>query len=144
MRRRAIHLWSAAALLGLAGLLLPAIPGAQPRAASQRFPNVLIVTVDTLRADRLSSYGYRRPTSPAIDKLLASGARFTQARTVEPLTNPALCSMFTSTYPHENGATRNGLRMRRGLPSAAATLGKRGYRTAAFVGNWTLRDEISG
>jgi arylsulfatase A-like enzyme len=144
VRRRAIRLGSAAALLGLAVLfLLPTAPAAQPR-ANQRFPNVLVVTIDTLRADRLSSYGYRRPTTPAIDKLLAAGARFTQARTVEPLTNPSLCAMFTSTYPHENGATRNGLRLRPGLPSVAATLGRRGYRTAAFVGNWTLRNEISG
>jgi choline-sulfatase len=105
---------------------------------------VLIVTVDTLRADRLSSYGYRRPTTPAIDRLLASGARFARARTVEPLTNPALCSLFTSTYPHEHGATRNGLRLKPGMASLARALGRRGYRTAAFVGNWTLRDRISG
>ena len=105
---------------------------------------MLIVTVDTLRADRLSAYGYRRPTSPNIDRLLAGGVRFTQARTVEPLTNPALCSMFTSLYPHEHGATRNGLKLRPGLPSAARSLARRGYRTAAFVGNWTLKDRISG
>jgi arylsulfatase A-like enzyme len=100
--------------------------------------------VDTLRADHLSSYGYRRPTTPNIDRLLASGVRFTQARTVEPLTNPALCSMFTSLYPHEHGATRNGLRLRPDLPSAVRILARRGYRTAAFVGNWTLKNRISG
>ncbi len=105
---------------------------------------MVIVTVDTLRADHLSSYGYRRPTSPNIDRLLASGVRFTEARTVEPLTNPALASMFTSLYPHEHGATRNGLRMRPGLPSMARALGRRGYESAAFVGNWPLKDRISG
>lgn len=118
--------------------------GERAERTAQRFPNVLIVTIDTLRADRLSSYGYRRPTSPNLDRLLASGARFEQARTVEPLTNPALCSMFTSLYPHEHGATRNGLRMRSGLPSVASVLNRRGYRSAAFVGNWTLRNGISG
>jgi arylsulfatase A-like enzyme len=105
---------------------------------------VVVLTIDTLRADHLSSYGYRRPTTPNIDRLLASGVRFTQARTVEPLTNPALCSMFTSLYPHEHGATRNGLRLRPDLPSAARILARRGYRTAAFVGNWTLKNRISG
>lgn len=142
-RRRMIglSLAAAAALLPLA-LSSPPAP-AQPRPA-QRFPNVLIVTIDTLRADRLSAYGYRRPTSPNLDRLLASGVRFTEARTVEPLTNPALSSMFTSVYPHEHGSTRNGLRMRSGLPSAARALDRRGYRSAAFVGNWTLRDDISG
>jgi choline-sulfatase len=102
------------------------------------------VTIDTLRADHVSAYGYRRPTTPNVDRLLASGVKFRQARTVEPLTNPSLCSMFTSTYPHEHGSTRNGLRMRPGLPSVAGVLGRRGYKTAAFVGNWTLRNEISG
>ncbi len=132
-------------LLILLSPFLPASPAArQSEPASPRFPNVVILTIDTLRADRLSSYGYRRPTTPNIDRLLASGARFTEARTVEPLTNPALCSMFTSLYPHEHGATRNGLRMRPDLPSAARALMRRGYRSAAFVGNWTLKDRISG
>lgn len=115
-----------------------------PAEPAQRFPNVLILSIDTLRADRVSAYGYRRPTTPNIDRLLASGVRFTQARTVEPLTNPALCSMFTSLYPHEHGATRNGLRLRPGLPSAARSFTRRGYRTAAFVGNWTLKNRVSG
>ncbi|HEY0510514.1 MAG TPA: sulfatase [Thermoanaerobaculia bacterium] len=105
---------------------------------------MVILTVDTLRADHVSAYGYTRPTTPNIDRLLASGVRFTEARTVEPLTTPALGSMLTSLYPHEHGATRNGLRLRPGLPSVARALGRRGYRTAAFVGNWTLKDRISG
>lgn len=107
-------------------------------------PNVLLITIDTLRTDRLSAYGYERPTSPNLDGLLDRGARFTQARTVEPLTNPALSSMVTSLYPHEHGGTRNGLRMRRGLSSLPKVLDERGYLTAAFVGNWTLKDRLSG
>ncbi len=117
---------------------------AAPPAPASRFPNVLLVTVDTLRADRLSCYGYRRPTTPNVDRLLARGVRFAAARTVEPLTNPALASLLTSRYPHETGATRNGLRLRPGLPSLSKALGERGFATAAFVGNWTLRDDISG
>ena len=46
--------------------------------------NVLILTIDTLRADRMSGYGYERPTSPNLDRLMQTGARFTQTRTVEP------------------------------------------------------------
>jgi len=117
---------------------------AAPPAPASRFPNVLLITVDTLRADRVSSYGYTRPTTPNLDKLLARGVRFAQARTVEPLTTPALASLLTSRYPHEHGATRNGMRLRAGLPSLARVLGQRGFSTAAFVGNWTLRDAISG
>jgi arylsulfatase A-like enzyme len=130
-------------LLGLL-LALPATAPAQRTQPPQRFPNVLIITIDTLRADRLSAYGYGRHTTPNLDRLLAQGARFTQARTVEPLTNPSLCSMFTSLHPHEHGATRNGLRLRPDATSAARVLGRRGYRSAAFVGNWTLRNGISG
>ena len=52
--------------------------------------------------------------------------------------------MFTSLYPHEHGATRNGLRLRPGLPSVARLLTRRGYRSAAFVGNWTLKARLSG
>lgn len=127
-------------MLVLAGCL----PGLGQVNPAQRFPNVVILTVDTLRLDRVSAYGYRRRTTPNLDRLLALGARFTQARTVEPLTNPALCSMFTSLYPQEHGATRNGLRLRPDAPSVSRVLAHRGYATAAFVGNWTLRDAISG
>jgi choline-sulfatase len=130
------------ALLAAAGTA-PAVQQGAPRPA-QRFPNVVILTIDTLRVDRVSAWGYRRPTTPNLDRLLATGVRFTQARTVEPLTNPSLCSMFTSLYPHEHGATRNGLRLRPDAASLARTLGRRGYTTAAFVGNWTLRNAISG
>jgi arylsulfatase A-like enzyme len=105
---------------------------------------VLLVTVDTLRLDRLSGYGYERPTSPHIDRLMAAGTRFRQARCVEPLTSPSLASMLTSLYPHEHGASRNGLAMRPDLPSLPKILHRRGYRTAAMVGSWTLRDDLSG
>jgi len=106
-------------------------------------PNLLIVTIDTLRADRMSAYGYERPTSPNLDRLMADGVRFTQARTVEPLTAPALCSMITSRYPHEHGASRNGLRMRSGLESLPKMLRAEGYRTSAIVANWTLKNKAS-
>ncbi|HEX9800239.1 MAG TPA: sulfatase [Thermoanaerobaculia bacterium] len=121
-----------------------ASPSAAPGGDRPRFPDVLLVTVDTLRADRLSSAGYARPTSPHLDALLASGLRFSRALTVEPLTNPALASLLTSLPPHEHGATRNGLPARRGLASLPALLARRGYRTAAFVGNWTLKPLLSG
>lgn len=118
-------------------LLVTSSVHARPR------PSILVVTVDTLRADHLSSYGYERPTTPKIDALLQRGARFTQARTVQTFTGPSLCSMWTSLHPHEHGASRNALAMRDALPSVAKILGRRGWRTAAFVSNWVLRDELS-
>ncbi len=107
-------------------------------------PSVVLLTVDTLRVDRMSVYGYERTTSPHLDRLLRTGALFTEARTVEPLTGPALCAMLTSLHPHESGATRNGLRMRPGMPSLPKLLREQGYRTAAVVSNWTLRDKMTG
>ena len=135
--------WIRAALLTVcATAVLWQTGGVEP--AGQRLPNVLIVTVDTLRTDRLGGYGYERNTSPNLDKLMREGVRFTQARTIEPLTGPALCSMLTSRYPHEHGASRNGLRLRSGMASLPKVLQAHGYRTSAFVGNWTLRDKLSG
>jgi arylsulfatase A-like enzyme len=107
-------------------------------------PNILVVTVDTLRSDRMSAFGYERSTSPNLDRLMKRGAWFTRARTIEPLTNPALSSMLTSQHPQQHGSTRNGLRMRSGLASLPKAVQASGYRTAAFVGNWTLRDRLSG
>ena len=130
--------WTCTALFAL---LLTA---AAPSQARERMPNVVIITIDALRADRLAAYGYQRPTSPNIDRVLASGARFNQARTIEPLTNPAIASVLTSLYPHEHGAVRNGIRMRRGLESLPLLFGRRGFATAAFVGSWPLRDKLSG
>lgn len=126
-----------AALLGATGARSAA--GAEPR-----YPDVLVVTVDTLRADRLGAWGYRRATSPAIDALLAAGVRLERARTVEPLTNPAMVSLWTSVPPHVHGATRNGLPARPGLASLPALLARRGFRTGAVVGNWTLKHHLSG
>lgn len=117
---------------------------AQAQTPPPRFPNILLVTVDTLRADRLGSYGHDRDTSPSIDSLVQQGARFSETRCVEPLTAPSLVSMLTSVYPHNHGASRNGLEIHPGLPSVSKALKKRGFSTAAFVSNWTLKDRLSG
>ncbi|MCZ6727159.1 MAG: sulfatase [Acidobacteria bacterium] len=128
----------------LLAVALAVLLGAAQQAAASVAPSVLVVSVDTLRADRLGSYGYRRDTSPRVDALLAAGVRFSRARTPEPLTAPALATMLTSLDPHEHAATRNGLRMRPDLLSFPKIFKRRGYDTAAFVGNWTLRDKVSG
>ena len=130
-------------LVAFIGLVLWTGPG-QATEPPPRFPNVLFLTVDTLRADHMSGYGYRRPTSPNMDRLMAAGAQFTEARCVEPLTGPSLASMITSLYPHEHGASRNGIGVRPGLPSVSKVLGRRGFRTAAIISNWTLRRDLLG
>lgn len=106
--------------------------------------SVLLISVDTLRSDRMSSYGYERSTSPHIDRLLGEGVRFTEARTVEPLTAPALATMLISLPPHEHGSSRNGLPVRPELPSLPRVLRRHGFKAAAFVGSWTLRENLWG
>lgn len=113
-----------------------------PLVAAERPANILILSVDTLRTDRLSVYGYDRNTSPNVDQLLNKGVRFTEARTVEPLTAPALASMLISMPPHEHASTRNGLRVRPDIPSLPRVLRRHGYRAAAFVGSWPLRKNL--
>ncbi|MDX1643894.1 MAG: sulfatase [Thermoanaerobaculia bacterium] len=143
MRCRCSEPWADLPLIAtLTGLVL--ILAAVTPLGAESLPHVVIVSVDTLRSDRLGGYGYERPTSPNIDRLMAEGVRFAEARTVEPLTSPGLGSLVTSLYPHEHGSTRNGVAMRDGLPSFVKILARRGYRTAAFVGNWTLTDKLSG
>ncbi|MGE0638861.1 MAG: sulfatase [Thermoanaerobaculia bacterium] len=132
--------WVALALCASFSVPVRAVAG---DAGTER-PSVVVVTVDALRADHLSSYGYRRPTTPAIDALLARGARFAVARTPEPLTAPSMASMLTSLEPDVHGASRNALPIRPGLPSLGTILRERGYRTAAFVTNWTLRSDLTG
>jgi choline-sulfatase len=119
-------------------LLLPATSAT----ASTR-PSVVVITVDALRADHVGCYGYSRPVTPNIDRLVSQGQRFERAWTPEPLTGPAMCSMVTGLEPHVHAATRNGLRMQAGLNSLPKILVDNGWRTAAFVGTWTLKNNLT-
>jgi arylsulfatase A-like enzyme len=95
-------------------------------------PNVLLVTMETTRADHLGAYGYSRPTSPSFDRMAARGALFESALTVSPSTNPSLASLMTSLYPHEHGVRS----LLRPLDPEARTLAEilrgAGYRTGAI------------
>lgn len=122
----------------LAGAVWPA-----PALAASERPSIVIITVDALRADHLGCYGYQRDTSPNIDALVEGGLVFERAWTPEPLTGPAMCSMVTGMYPHQHGASRNGLRMQPGLTSLPKILAQKGWDTAAFVGTWTLKDNLT-
>ena len=102
-------------------------------------PNVLLVTIDTLRADRLGAYGYRGARTPILDRLAAEGARFSDATAHAPLTFPSHVSILTGRYQAAFGVRLNGMTP---LPETAVTLAERmkaaGYRTAAVVGSVIL------
>ena len=135
-----------ALLLAITLLIWPvtAAPAAQETESSLP-THVVIITVDTLRADHLSCYGYDRNTSPNIDKLASEGVRFDRAYTTIPLTGPSHLSLFTSQFPQAHGAKNNGV-----APSAKAhavsftqILRKHGYRAGAFISAWPLTSRLT-
>ena len=100
--------------------------------------NVLLVTIDTLRADVLSAYGGRAAT-PQLDRLAAAGARFTFAHAHAVVTLPSHASLLTGIYPYEHGVRdNNGYRLRQGQPTLATRLKTVGFATGAFVGGFPL------
>ncbi len=97
-------------------------------------PNVLFITLDTVRADHLSLYGYRRPTSPNLEKLASRGIRFDEARAAAPWTLPSHATMFTGRWHHELSVDWM-IPLDGKYPTLAEYLGSRGYATAGFVAN---------
>ncbi len=101
--------------------------------------NVLVITVDTLRADHLPTYGYQKLATPAISRLAQEGVRFDLAFTPVPLTLPAHASIFTGRLPFRHGVRDNGgFYVDAGQPTLAATLKANGFHTAAFVSTFVL------
>ncbi len=106
-------------------------------------PNILLVTMDTLRADHLSAYGYQRPTSPVLDGLAAEGVRFETATVQWPKTGPSFASMFTATYPKNNGIVRKiGIPLPQKFLMLAEALKARGYQTHAVVANGAVASDF--
>jgi arylsulfatase A-like enzyme len=103
-----------------------------PRAAPGA-PNVVILVMDTVRADRVSALGYSRPTTPNFDRLAAQGVLFEKAFSTSSWTLPAHASLLTGRLPFEHGAEKAGYDGR--YPSLAQYFLSQGYRTAAFSGN---------
>ncbi len=93
-----------------------------------------MIVVDTLRADRLGCYGYRRPTSPAMDNLAEQGVLFCETFSPGSDTFVVLPSLLTSLYPDVLGTWRFRKRRFSGVPTLASVFGERGYETAAFLG----------
>ncbi len=102
-------------------------------------PNVLLITVDTLRPDRLSVYGYAKHATPNIDRLAAEGMLFENAFTDTPWTTPSMSSVLTGTYPTRHGfKSTNAHRLALEQVTLAEILSERGYDTAAVIGSFPL------
>lgn len=101
--------------------------------------NVLLVTFDTTRADRLGCYGYSEPTSPNIDELAAAGALFTDAICTNPITLPSHTSIMTGTYPIFHGVRDNStFVVRDSVVTLAEVFAREGYQTAAITASFVL------
>lgn len=102
-------------------------------------PNIVLVTIDTLRADHLGCYGSKLGATPTLDALAKESVRFDQAVSPVPLTRPAHTSLLTGLYPNEHGVRDNlPARLAPGVPTIATRLRAEGYDTAAFVGSFLL------
>lgn len=125
--------------------LLPALVGAMACGSgrrSQQRPNVLLVSLDTVRADHTSLLGYARKTTPHLEALAREGAVFTRAYTMSSTTGPSHATLFTGLYAPEHGVAHNGMP----LPAKAVTMAEylqaRGYRTAGFVSSFVLAKQF--
>jgi arylsulfatase A-like enzyme len=110
-----------------------AVPGRTGSAPDLQVERIVLVTLDTLRADHLACYGYPRPTSPFIDGLARDGVLFERAFAPMPTTGPSHASLFTSLYPIQHRVLMNGHVLGSDFVTLAQLAQRRGYRTAAFV-----------
>lgn len=101
--------------------------------------NIILITVDTLRYDHLSVYGYEKQTSPNIDRFAEQAVIFNNAVAASPSTLPSIASIMTSLYPSFHGVVSNTNILSGEYPVLAQILQENGYRTAAFVGNYVLK-----
>ncbi|MBI1850375.1 MAG: sulfatase [Planctomycetes bacterium] len=121
-----------------AAVALSAVIGGCGRRVAET-PNVILVTVDTLRRDHLDLYGYARSTAPNVTALAREGVTFDDAVTPLPKTAPALASLMTGLYPSTHNVQVNfGSRLDEKFTTLAEILSQRGFDTAAFVSNVVL------
>src|SRR5262245_22339298 len=101
---------------------------------------IVLVTIDTLRADRLGSYGSTRNLTPALDRFAETASQFTAAVTQVPITLPAHASILTGLHPARHGVrTNDGFRLAAGVPTIAEAVQRRGYATGGFIGGYPLQ-----
>lgn len=113
-----------------------------PVAAPEARPNLLVVTLDTARADHFGAYGNREVDTRAFDQLAAEGTLFLNASAVAPVTGPSHAAMFTGTGPWENGVLLNGIPVPPERVMLAERLAAEGYATAAFVSAFVLEGRM--
>jgi arylsulfatase A-like enzyme/Flp pilus assembly protein TadD len=127
---------SAAVLLLALAVAVACRSSSNPGQASAR--NLLIVTIDTLRADHVGAYGYARARTPALDSIARAGVLFERAYASAPITLTSHATILTGRYPPGHGARDNGQRVSASATTLASVLHAQGFRTAAFVAAFPL------
>lgn len=106
-------------------------------------PDVVVIVVDTLRADHLTQYGYARDTSPELAEFAAHATRFTAAYSTSSWTQPSVASLFTGLLPFRHGVVKQSTRLPAELESLPAVLAESGWRTAGFSGNLFISEKTA-
>jgi len=121
-------------VLTLCALSVINVATGQAGSRGQQRPDVYLITIDTLRADHVHSYGDEDIQTPALDDLARHGIRFAQAFTPSPITNSSHASILTGLLPSGHGVTDFARPLASESPTWAEFLQKSGYQTAAFIG----------
>ena len=127
------------ALLALSAVLIGLTTGCRTAPAPKPTArNLLLITIDTLRADHVGAYGYARARTPVLDGLARGGVMFDRAYAASPVTLPSHATLLTGRYPPGHASRDNGLRVSADVPTLATVLHARGVKTAAFVAAFPL------
>lgn len=116
----------------------PAPAASAPAAVAATPRHLVLVTVDTLRADRVGAYGYTPAATPTLDALATAGRRMTRAWATAPVTLTSHASILSGLFPPKHGARHNGVAMTPGVATLATTLKAAGFATGAFVAAFPL------
>lgn len=116
----------------------------QQQAPQTKQPNVVLISVDTLRRDHLPVYGYQRDTAPNLAEFAKSAVVFENAVAASTNTTPSHASMLTGLYPGSHGAVRNLYKIKDSVATLAEMLRERGYHCLGFVSGGTLKHEKTG
>jgi choline-sulfatase len=128
-------------LLAVPSFLLPATKSGNTSIEPAHSPNLLIITLDTTRADHLGCYGMKNAKTPVLDALASRGALFEEAHSHVPLTLPSHAVLLTSQLPSTLNLRINGLQLKKGVETLATHLKARGYWTGAVVASVMLNRE---
>ena len=140
MKKKAIVVSAAVAVLAVgAFLFIGRRPVSFGKLAKEKAYNVVLITVDTLRADRIGCYGFSQVETPIMDQFAAQGVRFENCTAQTPLTLPSHTTLLTGTFPLFHGVRDNGgFVVPPEITTMAELFKEKGFATAAFVGAYVL------